>query len=346
MPVRFLTGDFLFIGSLGRPDLLGEEARSALAGDLFQSVRRVLPGLPDDLWIHPAHGSGSMCGGGMSRIPERHLGEERVENPFLDPDLDRDAFIRRLLDTLPPYPDYYLRMKKRNAGGEGFDRPWPLPIAMSADRFMHWIDDGAPVIDTRDPLAFGGGHIPGAYGIGLGTDLSEWAGWVAPYDRPLLLVLDREDRLDAVLTRLARVGLDRIDGYLDGGMDAWTRAALPLASLPQIPPVRLHERLRNGAHLLDVRTRDEWDEGHVDGALHIPGGELQDRLDEVPCRDAEIAVACSTGYRSTVAASVLERHGYTRVWNVPGGMNAWRAAGLPVQSDDEGEQQGRRSYQD
>jgi hydroxyacylglutathione hydrolase len=328
-PVRFLTGDFLFIGSLGRPDLLGEDVKQALARDLFRSVRRVLPDLPDDLRVHPAHGSGSMCGGGMSKTPERSLEEERVDNPFLDSDLDEATFIRRLLESLPPYPDYYLRMKERNAGGAGFGRPWPAPVALDPVAFRDHAADGMAVIDTRHPLAFGGGHIPDAYGIGLSVDLSEWAGWVAPYDRPLLLVLEDEHRLEEVLTRLARVGLDRVDGYLAGDIGAWLTAGLPLRSLPQIPPAELAPRL-DELVVLDVRTDDEWDDGHIDGAIHVMGGELEDRLDELPDRDAEIAVTCSTGYRSTVAASLLQRHGFTRVRNVPGGMDGWKAAELPV----------------
>ncbi|MFP4624586.1 MAG: rhodanese-like domain-containing protein, partial [Gemmatimonadota bacterium] len=334
-PARFLTGDFLLIGSLGRPDLLGEDEREALSRALYQSVRRVLPGLPDDLWIHPAHGAGSLCGGGMSAEKERRLGTERTDNPLLDPALDADDFVRRLLDTVPAYPDYYLRMKARNAGGEGFDRPWPEPVARGPEAFQRAVDDGAMVVDTRHLLAFGGGHVPGALGIGLHADLSQWAGWTASYDRPLALVTDRREDVKAALTRLARVGLDRVDAFLDGGMDAWLAAARPVATLPQLPVRALHERIDGraddeGPAVLDVRTDEEWERGHIDGAIHVMGGHLQAELDRLPDRDREIAVTCSTGYRSTVAASILQRNGFRRVWNVPGGMDAWTEAGLPV----------------
>lgn len=329
-PVRFLTGDFLFIGSLGRPDLLGEEEKRALADALYDSVRRVVPGLPDDLWIHPGHGSGSMCGGGMSRLPERRLGQEREENPFLDPELDRDSFVDRLLSTLPPYPAYYSRMKDRNAGGEDFGRPWPEPAARNVERVREAVADGAVVVDTRHQLAVGGGHVPGALGIGLGTDLSTWAGWVVPYDRPIILVTDTREAVADAVTRLARVGLDRIDGYLHRGMNAWVTAAGPLARIAQWTPHILHDRLDDGVVVLDVRSDEEWDSGHIDGALHIMGGHLQDEIERLPATDAEVAVICGTGYRSTVAATVLRRNGYVRVRNVAGGMTAWEAAGLPI----------------
>jgi hydroxyacylglutathione hydrolase len=328
-PVRFLTGDFLFVGSLGRPDLLGEDAKRALADAMFDSIRRVLPDLPDDLPIHPGHGSGSMCGGGMSEAPESDLGEERRSNPFLA-ELERDEFVDRLLSSLPPYPEYYLRMKERNAGGVGFDRPWPAPVALTAERFQEELEAGAVAIDIRHQLAFGGGHIPDALGIGLDPDLSTWAGWVAPYERPLLLIADPVEGVSEAVTRLARVGLDRTVGYLDGGMDPWISAGRPLATIAQWEPETVMERLDRGLIVLDVRTAGEWEEGHIPGARHIMGGHLRGRLDELPDRDTEIAVICGSGYRSTVAASVLQRHGYTNVRNVPGGMAAWESAGLPL----------------
>ena len=331
-PARLLSGDFLFIGSVGRPDLLGEDVERSLAGELYDSLRRVIDPLPDDVRVHPAHGSGSMCGSGMSDTPERALGQERRENPFLDPALDRDAFIDRLLADTPPRPDYYLRMKNRNAGGEALFRPWPQPVALSPAAFASAVEGGAVVVDTRHQLAFGGSHIPGALGIGLDPDLSTWAGWVAPYDRPLVLVLESEGDLEEVVTRLARVGLDRVDGYLEGGMDAWIRDSRPLQPLPQLSTREVLDR-RQTLTVLDVRTQEEWEEGHIEGAIHVMGGHLQDRLEVLPDRQAEVAVLCGSGYRSTVAASILQRHGFRQVRNVPGGMDAWDSEGLPVVSE-------------
>lgn len=330
-PDRILTGDFLFVDSVGRPDLLGEDASRELAGAQFDSVRHVLGGLPDALRVHPGHGSGSMCGSGLGSIPESTLGRERGRNPYLDPALDRDAFVHELLASLPPYPDYYRRMKERNTGGRGYTRAWPEPVALDVDRFRERAEDGAMVVDVRGQLAFGGAHVPGALGIGLGPDLSTWAGWVVPPDRPLLLVTDRRDDVARAVLRLARVGLDRVEGFLAPGMDGWLTAARPIDTTPQLPPRALETRLSDaGVGVLDVRTREEYERGHIEGAVHVMGGWLPDRLDDVPDRDAPIAVICSTGYRSTVAASVLQRNGFRQVWNVPGGMTAWRAAGLPM----------------
>lgn len=332
-PVRLLTGDFLLVGSLGRPDLLGEDAREALARALHDSVRRVLPGLPDSVRIHPAHGSKSMCGAGMGDEPESTLGAERSGNPYLDPSLDVSTFTRRLLDSLPTYPAYYLRMKERNTGGPGFTLAWPEPRALEPREFRRRWEDDHVVVDVRHQLGFGGGHVPGALGIGLDPDLSPWAGWVVPYDRPLLLVAETPADVPAAVTRLARVGLDRIEGYLAGGMDAWVRAGGPLATTPQLSPAGARAAVDEGIRLLDVRTDEEWRAGHVEEAIHVPAEHLQDRVAEVPDRGTPIAVTCATGYRSTVAASILERSGFSHVHNLAGGMTAWQAAGLPTVAD-------------
>jgi len=330
-PSRFLTGDFLFVGSLGRPDLLGEESKRELAASLFDSVRESLSGLPDAVRIHPGHGSGSMCGSGMSTVPETTLGRERAENPYLDPSLDRDTFVARLLASLPPYPDYYRRMKERNAGGRGFTLAWPEPVALGVAAFAERAAEEAVIVDVRHQLAFGGGHIPGAFGIGLDPDLSAWAGWVLPPDRPLLLVAERRDDVMEAVTRLTRVGFDRVDAFLEPGIDAWLRKAYPLQAIPQVQPNDLARRLRGDATtVVDVRTDDEYRAGHIEGAVHVMGGWLPEPLDRLPDRDRPIAVICGSGYRSTVVASVLQRCGYTDVWNVPGGMTAWEQAGLPV----------------
>lgn len=338
-PVRFLTGDFLLAGAVGRPDLLGEDEARRLAEALYHGLRRVLPPLPDHVRVHPAHGSGSMCGAGMREAPETTLGQERSTNPYLAGDLDRQTFVERLLDSVPPYPAYYRRMKHRNAGGAGLTRSWPEPVALTADQFARRAGNRHVVIDTRHQLAFGGGHVPGALGIGLGADLSTWAGWVVPNDRPLLLVGEQDRDVSEAVLRLARVGLDAVDGFLRGGMDAWLSDARRVRSIPQLPPRALEARRRSGPlTVLDVRTDEEWEAGHVPGAVHVMAGRLPRVLDHGPPKELTdphrpLAVVCGTGYRSTVAASVLEARGYRAVFNVPGGMTAWEAAGLPLSVD-------------
>jgi hydroxyacylglutathione hydrolase len=331
VPQMALTGDFLFVGSLGRPDLLGDQAKLALANQLFDSVRERLPDLPDGLEVHPGHGAGSMCGAGMSDRPMSTLGFERIANPYLDPSLTRQAFVEKILSSTPPFPPYYKRMKALNSAGPTLLERLPGVTPIAVGRFRQLADAGHVVIDLRDQLAFGAVHIPGALGIGVGQSLSTWASWVVPYDTPILLVPEYPSDVQDAVRSLIRVGLDGIDGYLDGGMAAWTGAGLPLAATPQISAEALRERLSRDRRLtvLDVRSDAEFQSGHIDGALHIMGGWLPERASELRGR-GPIAVTCASGYRSTVAASVLERAGIADVINLTGGMNAWTRAGLPV----------------
>jgi len=331
VPQVLLSGDFLFVGALGRPDLIGEDVKRTLAGQLHDSVTRRLPPLPDGLEIHPAHGAGSMCGAGMSARPMSTLGFERIANPYLRRDLTRDAFIDAILGNVPPFPPYYKRMKVLNArGAERLDNlPGRSPLAVRD--FKALVDSGHVVIDLRDQLSFGAGHIAGAFGIGASGGLSTWASWVVPYETPLLLVTPRPDLVDDAVRALVRVGLDEIRGYLDGGMDAWIQAGYPVTHTPQATPSEIADGVARGAvHLLDVRSDAEWAGGRAAGARHIMGGVLADRLDQLPRDGKPLAVICGTGYRSTVAASVLERAGFAPLVNVTGGMAAWDHAGLPV----------------
>ncbi len=341
VPEILLSGDFLFVGSVGRPDLLGEEAKRELARQLHRSVREKLHGLPDGLEVHPGHGAGSMCGAGMSGRPVSTLGYEREANPYLDPTLDETAFVKKILGSSPPFPPYYRRMKELNAAGpptlKGLPGSEPIPV----ERFRALMDQGHLVIDLRDPLAFGMGHVPSSFGIGVERSISTWAAWVVPYETPLLLVAPEapyaavSDAVERASRALIRVGLDDIRGHLAGGLPAWRQAGYPVAETPQIGPRELHQHLASGhgPSVLDVRTDAEWKAGHIEGAVHIMGGFLQDRISEVPDGNRPIAVVCGGGYRSTVAASVLERAGFRHVVNVTGGMEAWRQAGLPVTKD-------------
>src|SRR5574338_667079 len=329
-PEMMLSGDFVFVGSLGRPDLRGEEAKRGRAARLYESVQ-ALSDLPDGLEIHPAHGSGSMCGAGMSDRPMSTLGFERVANPYLRAGLGREEFIAKILGNVPPFPPYYRRMKEVNSKGLPTLNGLPGLEALDVDELKSRADRGHVVSDLREQLAFGGGHIPGAFAVGAGMNLSTWAAWVVPYDTPILLVADDEATIEASVRALVRVGLDCVEGYLRGGMSAWSAAGLPQAHTPQLTPSELHERLARGERfrVVDVRADGEWAGGHIDGAQHIMGGFLADRAHELKNDNGPIAVICAAGYRSTVAASVLERAGIQSVYNVTGGMSAWRAAGLP-----------------
>ena len=332
VPEIMLSGDFLFVGSLGRPDLLGEESKRELARRLFASVREKLAPLPDGLEVHPGHGAGSMCGAGMSARPLSTLGFERIANPYLEPGLTEDAFVEKILGSAPPFPPYYRRMKTLNSEGPPILTELPGRDAIPVEEFHALVEAGSVVVDLRDQLAFGGGHVPGALGIGVEGSLSTWAAWVVPHDQPILLVAETPFAVDPAVRALVRVGLDRIRGWLEGGMNAWRQEGLPIATLPQmsIPELAAALGRGNSVSVLDVRADGEWNDGHIDGAVHVHGGLLEDRLDEVPRNGRPLAVICGSGYRSTVAASVLKRAGFEDVRNVPGGMRAWRSAGLPV----------------
>jgi hydroxyacylglutathione hydrolase len=327
-----LSGDFLFVGSLGRPDLLGEEAKIALARRMFDSVRARLSGLPDGLEILPGHGAGSMCGAGMSGRPHSTLGFERIANPYLDPNLTEEQFVDRILSNVPPFPPYYRRMKELNAAGPRTLDGVPGLNALSVDEFARHRDAGATVVDLRDQLSFGAGHVAGASGIGAKGSISTWAAWTVSYEDPIVLVGEDIASIEAGARGLIRVGLDRIAGHLGDGMEAWVEDGRPVEFLEQISPRELHQRLgsENPPHVLDIRSDSEWESGHIEGAMHLMGGWVEERLAELPPPAEDLAVVCAGGYRSTVVASVLARHGYRRLFNVTGGMGAWKRSSLPV----------------
>jgi hydroxyacylglutathione hydrolase len=330
-PAVLFSGDFVFIGSLGRPDLLGEEAKRGLAASLFESVTRKIASLPDGLEVLPAHGSGSLCGSGMSERPQSTLGYERHTNPFFSI-VQREQFIGRILGTVPPFPDYYRRMKRLNSQGPALLETLPGSRAFTASEFRRHVEDPqSVVIDLRRPEAFGGAHIPGSINIGAGPSFGFWAGWVVSYDRPIYLVSDNESALEDTRRALIRVGLDRIEGYLDGGIGAWLDAGYPEAHLPQMSVGELYAKLPENPFILDVRAENEWRSGHIEVARHIYAGEVMGRLAEIPS-DRSVCVVCASGYRSSIVASLLLRAGYPNVSNIIEGMTAWNTAQLPVTS--------------
>ena len=325
-PQLMLTGDFLFVGSLGRPDLLGEEAKRDLAHQLFASVRQKLAGLPDALEIYPAHGAGSLCGAGLSGKPMSTLGFERTTNPYLDAELTEDAFVDMILSNVPPFPPYYRRMKALNSAG-AFASTATVEALAPAD-FRNRVAAGHVVVDTRGRIEFSGGHVPGALAMDPGPALVVWASWLVPYETPILLVVrDAADAAHAAKV-LRRVGLDDVVGFLDGGIEAWQEAAFPIAQTTWVDPVQAEQQHRAGLiELIDVRSESEYAEGHPEGSTHTFLGTLPEHK---PDHDRAVALICRTGDRSTVATSVLERLGHTNVLNVSGGMTAWQSAGLPV----------------
>lgn len=327
-PWLLLTGDFLFVGDVGRPDLLGEEARQLLASQLYRSVFSTLPDFDDFTEILPGHGAGSLCGKAIGSRSASTLGYERRFNGSLV-EAPEATWIRTLLEGMPIAPPYFRRMKQVNAQGPklvGLERPGRARYR--AEEVYERVCDHCLIVDVRPKEAFAASHIPGAINIPLGSVFPTWAGWVLPYDSPTLIVLDDPQDLGEVVTHLLRVGFDEIRGYLEDGMDRWQTAGFETARLETMSAHDLARRLRQPTppFVLDVRTEREFEAGHVDQAHHIHGGLLQARIAEVP-RDREIAVICGSGYRASIASSFLKRRGYERVANVLGGMSAYEAAG-------------------
>jgi hydroxyacylglutathione hydrolase len=332
VPWLVFTGDFLFVGDVGRPDLLGDEARKVLAHQLYQSVFQTLSGLPDFTEIFPAHGAGSLCGKAIGSRSSSTLGFERRFNAALAAKPE-DRWVSDLLAGMPLAPPYFQRMKQVNRQGPAILGPeLPGQKRWSAKQLHERTCVDCLIIDARSKESFAAAHIPNSINIPFGHNLPTWAGWVLPYDRPTLLVLDEPEHMADVTKHLIRVGFDDIRGYLEGGIEAWETAGYALSTLPTISVHELHRRLRgpNGKpFVLDVRTDSEWESGHIEGALHIHGGKLEERFSEIP-RDRQVAVICGSGYRASIASSFLKREGYNDVANVLGGMTAWKAAGLPT----------------
>jgi hydroxyacylglutathione hydrolase len=328
-PWGFFSGDFLFAGSVGRPDLLGASQTPGLTRALFRSLRTVLAPLPDQLPLYPAHGAGSPCG---ANIGDRHstVGHERRHNPALQ-FTDESAFSDWVLGTAPPMPRYYPRMKRVNAQGPEVLNGLPTVEWLGPTAFQRRLTSGdVQLIDNRQMLAFGDGHIDGAWNLGPRPELSLWAGWLLDPAKPIALVLQRDEDLPEVLRQFLRVGFSRFAGCLQGGMDAWNTAGLPVHRLPQLPVDELSALLPSrDLQVLDVRSPAEWDAGHVPGARHLFLGELHEKLRGLN-PDRPVVVYCASGYRSSLAASLLQASGLRNVRNVQGGYAAWTAAEFPV----------------
>lgn len=326
-PSRLFTGDFLFVGSVGRPDLLGTEQTRQLAHQLYGSVVRLLT-LDDAIEVHPGHGSGSLCGAGIGKEPSSTIGIERRQNPMLQ-FADENAFVTAVLSDLPDTPPYFARMKRVNAEGAPLlgliDGPRVVP-AIKPAAAAALSADGALVIDLRQPEDFARAHPYGALNLGYGSKVGYWAGWVLPADEPIVLLAADPAQAQEAAMQLLRVGLDRIEGYIAGGFDGWKDAALPVASLStmSVGDLNLARGTDEPLTLVDVRTPKEFRAGHLDGAINIPLGELPARIADVP-RGARIATICEAGYRSSVAASILEHEGVDSIVNIEGGMSASRA---------------------
>jgi hydroxyacylglutathione hydrolase len=326
-PVRVLTGDTLFVGAVGRPDLLGADLMRQLASDLYQSLYGTLLSLGDEVEVHPGHGAGSLCGAGIGQAPHSTIGQERRFNPMLQ-HRSREAFAAAVLDDLPPTPPYFPRVKRINKAGPavlGLAGGVPAPPPLAPVDAFSIARDGGVIIDVRPGDLFAAAHPSGALNIGFGARVAYWAGWlVAPGERIVLVTGGDREALE-VRRQLLRVGLDDVAGVVAGGFEAWRAAGLPISPLELISARELQERraARGGLTIVDVRSPHEYASGHVEEAINIPVGELRERASSLP-PDVPVATICEGGFRSSLAASVLARAGLRSVSNVSGGMTAYR----------------------
>lgn len=332
-PHAVLTGDTLFIGDVGRPDLLASIGVTAdeLAEMLYESITNKLTKLPDDTLVYPAHGAGSLCGKQLSTERVSTIGEQKKYNYALRP-MSKAEFIKMVEVDQPDAPDYFvhdaiLNRKERPALDESMRKSLrPIP----PDEFLRLGDSGAQILDVREAADFEAAHLAGAVNVGLKGQYATWCGSVLDHDRPILVIADPGDEQEAIM-RLGRIGFDNAAGYLEGGMGALDGRDDLLRSTPRITAPALLERLGkpDAPAVLDVRSPAEREAGKVDGSIHVPLGHLEERLDEVPA-DRPVVVHCQGGYRSSIAASLLRKHGRDDVADLVGGYKALAASQAPA----------------
>ncbi|HEX8844921.1 MAG TPA: MBL fold metallo-hydrolase [Pyrinomonadaceae bacterium] len=333
-PQKVLTGDTLFIGDVGRPDLAGARGYTSeqMAGMLYDSLHQKLLKLDDAVEVYPAHGAGSMCGRNISKETSSTIGQQRAFNYALKP-MSKEEFVRMMTTDLQPAPAYFSHDAEANRAGAVALKELARPRALSPQEVRDYAAEGHLVLDVRSADEYGAGHVPGALNIGLGGQFASWAGTLIAMGTPLIVVADTNVQVDEAIMRLARVGHESVKGFLKGGMDAWKQAAFETASVTQISVGDLRERLEQGGDLqvIDVRRPVEYAGGHVPGAASLP---LAPQLEEQTAQfnpQRPTAIICAGGYRSSAAASLLARGGFQQLFNVTGGTNAWVNAGYAVE---------------
>jgi hydroxyacylglutathione hydrolase len=337
-PWAVLTGDTLFIGDVGRPDLRASLGWSAaeLGGRLYDSLQTKLLPLPDATLVYPAHGAGSLCGKNISSETVSTLGEQRRFNYALRP-MSREQFIQIVSADQPDAPPYFTYDAVLNTR----ERPTLESNLLQVLRplvlgeFLRCAEEGSQILDVREPDRFAWSHVRGSINIGLGGQFATWAGTVLDQHRPILLIAEPGRETEAAL-RLGRIGFDQIRGFLDGGMEALAGRPDLLAETRRlsVEEIQPEVNIADGNNLLDVRTPGEWAAAHIAGSVNIPLSRLCERLDEMP-RDRRVYLHCAGGYRSSIAASLLAQHGVAEVTEMAGGLAAWQAAGLPVIAENE-----------
>jgi hydroxyacylglutathione hydrolase len=334
-PWAVLTGDTLFIGDVGRPDLSGDLAPQELAGMLYDSLHRKLLRLPDDVLVFPAHGAGSLCGRQMSSERSSTIGNEKATNYALRPS-SRAEFVKLLTAELPERPGYFALDVEMNRSGAAPLLELPPLRALPPMEVLSRRDSGAIILDTRSAAEFGAGHVPGSIQIGLVGQFASWAAIVLGLDNEIVLVSDDRQKVDESRLRLSRVGIENVTGYLEDGIAGWASAGLPVEQTLQISVEQVHDLMLEDpqdVQVVDVRRSAEWQAGHVERALHRPLDHLSSTAGDLN-KSKPVAVYCKGGYRSAIAASLLQRAGFEQVMNIIGGFDAWSACHLPIVTDE------------
>jgi len=317
-PVAIFTGDLLFVNDVGRPDLRdADEDPSDLARKLYDSLFQKVLALPDDVKVYPAHGAGSLCGRAISDAPFSLVGQERNLNWAMQIK-DRNEFVRQMTANLPDRPAYFSYDVGINLNGAKPLRTVPSPKPMTENEMKKAMNAGAAILDVRPPEEFGAGHFPGSINIGIGSpSFSTWTGFMVSGDKPIVVVVRSEKDANKARLELARIGFDNLVGFINA--DSVTEKQ----KLPQISVEELKASLsNNGPLVVDVRTPSEWKSKHIEGATHVPLSSFAKKLPDLP-KKRRIAVICGSGYRSSIATSMLQAHGYNALENVTGGMAAY-----------------------
>ena len=326
-PVALFSGDTLFVGDVGRPDLFPGKARD-LASSLYDNLHEKILTLPDECEVYPAHGMGSLCGRAMGAKRTSTIGYEKRYNYALQI-RDREEFIRSLTSDMPDAPDHFARCSEINRAGPALMQDLVQPAPKDPKSFADQVNAGdAVLLDVRSYPAFSGVHIPGAWHIDLAGSFATQAGWILPPAQDILLVVEERHQVEDAALQLHRVGFDRVAAYLDGGILAWGVSALPVERVPVVSPGEAHALIESeGAVIIDVRSKEEKAASRVEGSVHIPWHDLRTRYAELG-PEGQYIMMCKGGQRASIAASILMMHGFHSVSNLAGGFIAYKRAGF------------------
>ena len=327
-PWAVLTGDTLFIGDVGRPDLSPRHTPVQLAGLLYDSLHQKLLALPDNVLVYPAHGAGSLCGKNMRAERSSTIGTERLTNYALQIK-SREEFVQQLTSNLPARPEYFAKDAEINRTGATALSELPPLRAIAPSDLAGMLKDGEMALDVRPCDEFAVAHVPGSVNIALSGQFASWAGTVLGLTAHPVLIASTDQQVEEARLRLARVGIEALDGYLAGGVAAWRDAGLPVSTVAQVTVNELEEQLHGGkVQVLDVRRAPEWEGAHIEDATWWPLDNFKVSPPEID-HEIPLAVHCKSGYRSMIASSLLQRAGFKHVVNVVGGFDAWQNAKLP-----------------